>query len=368
MGNAGKTVAVGLSGGLDSAIAAWRLLQEGWHVVGLTMSIWDGTTPMADSDRTSCFGPGEVRHLQAAAAMAERLGIEHRVICLADEFRHKVLDDFRAEYLAGRTPNPCVQCNQFIKFGALLDVARAQGVEFDYFATGHYARVARDATSRRWQLLRGRDQSKDQSYFLSRLRQDQLQALLLPLGDLLKADVRIMAQDLGWQELAEREESQDFACGHYAALFQDADTAPGDVVTRDGTKLGHHRGIVHYTVGQRKGLGLGGGGTPWHVLEIDALRNRLVVGAKEDLYRHRLTAAEVNWVGLAEAPIDAFHCGVQIRQQHQAAAATVSLKADQLLVEFDEPQLAVTPGQIAVFYEGERVLASGVIADNRSTT
>ena len=360
MGNEGKTVAVGLSGGVDSTIAAWRLRQEGWHVLGLTMSIWDGTTRMADSQRTSCFGPGEVRHLQAAAAIAERLGIEHRVIRLADQFRHQVLDDFRAEYLAGRTPNPCVQCNQLIKFGALLDVARGQGVAFDYFATGHYARVARDEATGRWQLVRGRDRSKDQSYFLSRLRQDQLQALLLPLGDLLKADVRAAARELGWPELAEREESQDFACGHYAALFQDADTPPGDVVTHDGTWLGHHRGIIHYTIGQRKGLGLGGGGTPWHVVGIDALRNRVVVGTKEDLYQPRLAAADVNWVGLAGAE-DTFRCEVQIRQQHPAAPATVSPKADQLLVEFDEPQLAVTPGQIAVFYQDDNVLASGVI-------
>ena len=172
MSMAKKTVAVGLSGGVDSSVAAWLLKRDGWQVIGLTMSIWDGAVPMPDVGLSGCFGPGEVRDLAAAKEVADRIGIEHRVISLAEKYRETVLDYFRAEYLAGRTPNPCVRCNQRMKFGFLLEQARAQGLEFEKFATGHYARVGRDDASGRWQLLRGRDAGKDQSYFLSRLKRN----------------------------------------------------------------------------------------------------------------------------------------------------------------------------------------------------
>jgi len=174
----GKSVAMGLSGGVDSAVAAWRLLQDGWHVVGLTMSIWDGSVAMPDKGISGCFGPGEARDLDAAAAVARRLGIEHRVVRLAAEYRKTVLDYFREEYLAGRTPNPCVRCNQRMKFGFLLEAARSAGVEFDRFATGHYARVARNDATGRWDLRRGADRSKDQSYFLSRLTQKRVSPII----------------------------------------------------------------------------------------------------------------------------------------------------------------------------------------------
>jgi len=187
MGNRDKTVAMGLSGGVDSAVAAWRLRQDGWRVVGLTMSIWDGSVAIPDKGLAGCFGPGEARDLEAAAAVARRLGIEHRVVRLAAEYRQTVLDYFREEYLAGRTPNPCVRCNQRVKFGFLPEAARAAGVEFDRFATGHYARVAQHKATGRWELRRGADRSKDQSYFLSRLTQGQLAGVEFPLGGLTKA-------------------------------------------------------------------------------------------------------------------------------------------------------------------------------------
>ncbi len=356
-------MAIGLSGGVDSSVAAWKLKQDGWRVVGLTMSIWDGSVPIPDAGLSGCFGPGEARDLVAAKDAADRMGIEHRVIPLAAEYKRVVLDYFREEYLAGRTPNPCVRCNQRMKFGFLLEAARAQGVDFEKFATGHYARVQLDATSGRWQLLRGRDETKDQSYFLSRLKPDQLPGLVFPLGDLRKGEVKEMARELGWGDLAEKEESQDFIeCKDYSVLFREGDAEPGDFVTRGGAVLGRHKGILHYTIGQRKGLGLGGGGMPWHVLEIDAERNRVVVGPQEELQAPGLVAGDVNWVSVAALPEAELRCRVQIRQRHRAAAATVTAAGGgRLRVQFDEPQLSVTPGQIAVFYDGDAVLASGVI-------
>ncbi len=363
MNRQGKTVAVGLSGGVDSSVAAWRLKQEGWRVTGLTMSIWDGSVPIPDAGFSGCFGPGESRDLEAAKTMAQRIGIEHHVIPLAREYHQTVLAYFRQEYLAGRTPNPCVRCNQLMKFGFLLEAARARGLVFDRFATGHYARVKPDAQTGRWGLWRGRDRDKDQSYFLSRLRQDQLGMLQFPLGDLTKTEVKAIARQLGWDDLADREESQDFIeCKDYSVLFQPGDAQPGDFVTREGRVLGRHQGIFHYTIGQRKGLNLGGGGIPWYVVEIEAARNRVVVGPKEALYAGRLVATQLHRVGWAELPRQPIRCDVQIRQRHRAAPAVVEpAGADRLQAQFDDPQLSVTPGQMAVFYDGDLVLASGVI-------
>lgn len=358
-----KTVAVGLSGGVDSLVAAWLLKRDGWRVIGLTMSIWDGSVAIPDAGRSGCFGPGAARDLEAAKAAAERLGIEHRVVPLAEEFQRMVLDNFRGEYLAGRTPNPCVRCNQRMKFGFLPEAARAQGVAFDRFATGHYVRADRDVATGRWRLLRGRDRVKDQSYFLSRLKAEQLSGLLFPLGERTKAEVKAIAREQGWDGVAEKEESQDFIeCRDYSVLFREGDAKPGDFVTRDGTVVGRHRGILRYTVGQRKGLDLGGGGIPRYVVEIDAAGNRVLVGTREELFSRGLTAGDLNWLGLGRLPPGGLRCEVQIRQRHRAAAATVTAEADgRLRVRFDEPQLSVTPGQIAVLYDGEAVLASGVI-------
>ena len=357
-----KSVAVGLSGGVDSSVAAWLLKRDGWRVVGLTMSIWDGSVPIPDEGLSGCFGPGETRDLEAAKEIAARMGIEHRVIPLAEEYKKTVLAYFREEYLAGRTPNPCVRCNQRMKFGFLVEQARAQGVEFDKFATGHYARVRFDEASGRWQLLRGIDHGKDQSYFLSRLRQEQLSGLVFPLGELRKGEVKGIARELGWGDLAEKDESQDFIeCEDYAVLFRPGDAQPGDFVTRAGKVVGRHRGIIHYTIGQRKGLELGGGGTPCYVLEIDAEHNRVVVGPREALDSRGLVASDLNWVAQAGPPEEPLRCQVQIRQRHRAAPATVSAEGGRLKAVFDEPQLSVTPGQIAVFYDGEAALASGVI-------
>lgn len=360
------TVAVGMSGGVDSSVAAWILMQQGYRVIGLTMSIWDGTVAMPDEGISGCFGPGEVRDIEAAKAVANRLGIPHHVIPLAPEYAAEVLTYFREEYRAGRTPNPCVRCNRSMKFALLLERARAMGIAFDRFATGHYARVEQDAAGGRWLLRRAVDSAKDQSYFLSRLTQDQLAHVLFPLGALTKEKVKAMALEAGWSDIAGKAESQDFIeSRHYGVLFDERDSAPGPITDTADRVLGRHQGIVHYTVGQRKGLGIGGTGEPLYVTRIDACSNTVVVGGYQDLFSARLVAADLNWIGRPGFPGEPLRVTVKIRQQHREAAATLRpLERDGMSaaeITFDEPQMSVTPGQAAVFYEGDSVSGSGII-------
>lgn len=360
----GARIAVGLSGGIDSSMTAWLLKRQGFDVVGLTMQIWDGSIPLPDEGRSGCFGPGEGRDIEAAAAFAARLGIPHHVVPLAAEYRATVLDYFRAEYLAGRTPNPCVRCNRTMKFGFLLERARRLGTSFEFFATGHYARCAWSPERGRFVLLRSADASKDQTYFLSQLNQQQLGTLILPLGGLTKDAVRALAREAGFPELAEKPESQDFIeADDYGVLFGGDESKPGPMVDTAGRVVGQHRGIVHYTVGQRKGLGIGGAGEPYYVAALDAGANTVVVARRDALQGARLRAEGINWIAFDAPPAEPFRADCRIRQRHAGAPATVAaVAAGTADVTFDEPQFAVTPGQTAVFYEGDLVLGGGTIA------
>ena len=365
-GTVTKTVAVGMSGGIDSSVAAHLLQQQGYKVVGLTMQTWDGTVPLKPSGRPGCFGPGEDQDIEAARQVAGRLGIEHHVVNLAAEYKAEVLEYFRTEYLAGRTPNPCVRCNRQVKFGLLLERARAHGIAFEQFATGHYARVAYDEGRGRHLLMRGVDPKKDQSYFLSHLGQGQLAQLLFPLGGMQKDEVRRIATDLGWTDLLDKPESQDFIeCDSYEALFRPEDARPGPILDAEGRVVGQHEGIIHYTVGQRRGLKLGGSPHPLYVTGVSGADNSVRVGGKESLYGDTLIATNLNWIALAGPPASPLTALVKVRQQHQPAAARLtSVRADgQPAVEviFQEPQMAITPGQAVVFYEGDVVLGAGTI-------
>lgn len=358
------TVLIGLSGGVDSSIAAWLLKEEGWDVVGATMSIYDGSIPIPESERSGCFGPREALNIEAARKAAERIGIPHLRLNLAEAYRKNVIDYFRSEYLSGRTPNPCIHCNRTMKFGLLREEARRQGVSFDRFATGHYARVSFNPASQRYEIARGIDSTKDQSYFISHLSQEQLSDLILPLGGYRKVETQAIARKLGWTELLERSESQDFiACDDYSPLFRDKECPPGNFVNLEGKVLGRHRGIIHYTIGQRKGIGIGGG-IPFYVIKIDPQTHTVTLGGKEDLYARELTADQLNWVSMPQAPEAPLRVEAQIRQRHQAAPAElVRLESDpsKVRVRFDSPQISVTPGQIVVFYDGPTVLGAGTI-------
>ena len=300
------TVLIGLSGGIDSSVAAWLLKKEGWNVISATMRIYDGRIPIPETKRSGCFGPKEIYNIEAAKKAAERLDIPHYCINLADEYRQFVIDYFRNEYLAGHTPNPCVHCNQKMKFGFLQEYAAKQGLVFDKFATGHYARICLN-TNNRYSILRGKDNTKDQSYFISYLTQKQLAKLIFPLGDFFKSEIKQIAKGLNWLDLIERQESQDFiACDNYSALFDQSDSKPGYFINKEGKILGKHKGIIYYTIGQRKGIGIGGG-TPFYVININPQTNTITLGTKEDLYANSLTARDLNWVTLPACPDHTIH-------------------------------------------------------------
>lgn len=353
-----KRVAVGLSGGVDSSIAAALLKEEGYEVIGVSMLTFDDSMPVTESERHACYGPGEEEDVKSAASVCHKLGIPFHAIDLREEFRNHVINYFRHEYLEGRTPNPCIVCNHKLKFGFLLEKTKVMGIDFDFFATGHYAQIAE--SSGRFLLKRAADLSKDQTYFLYALTQEQLSHTLFPLGGYTKTKVREMALAFGL-ETANRPESQDFVSGmDYASLFSEEELKEGDIVDESGKVLGTHRGIIHYTVGQRKGLGISSD-RPLYVLRIDAQRNRIVVSDKENLISDGLIAADLNLIAVDQ--LEGPHkVKVKIRLQHEEVEATLlPHENSRAKIVFDEPQMSVTPGQSAVFYADDVVFGGGII-------
>lgn len=357
-----KTVALGMSGGIDSTMSALLLQEQGYRVIGLTMAIWDETIPIKESTKSGCFGPGEAEDIEAAKAAAQKLGIEHHVIHLKDEFKENVLSYFCNTYLDGRTPNPCVFCNQRMKFGLLPKVAAESGIEFDYFATGHYVGKTRDEQSGRWQLRKAIDPTKDQSYFLVFLSQEQLANTLFPLGMTRKEELRELAMRQGWEYLVKKKESQDFLeTDDYSVLFPGDTFSSGDIIDQTGKKVGTHEGLIHYTIGQRRNLGLSGMSEPYYVIEIDAKNNRIIVGPQNALFHNELVAGSVNWISVAGIT-EPSRLSAKIRLGHDAAACTVYPEGtDRVRIVFDEPQLSITPGQITAIYDGDILLGGGII-------
>jgi tRNA-uridine 2-sulfurtransferase len=350
------TVAVGMSGGVDSSVAALLLLQTGHEVSGVLMKLWPG--PEAPSPvKSACYGPDEAGDIRAAEGVCARLAIPLQVIDCSRVYEDLVLRYVREGYAAGTTPNPCVRCNQLIKFGLLPEAARASGLAFDRFATGHYARVGRDEPTGRFLLKRAVDAAKDQSYFLYRLSQAQLATTLFPLGELLKARVRAIAREAGLP-VHDRKESQDFYAGDLGDLVGPG-PGDGDIVDRDGRVLGRHRGVLHYTVGQRKGLGIASP-VPLYVIGIDAAYNRLIVGPESETLRRSAVIRDCVW-GPFEALAAPAEVLAKVRSGGRLVPATVSPLADGCRVDFAEPVSAVAPGQSAVFYEGDTVVGGGVI-------
>ena len=345
-------IAVGLSGGVDSAVAALLLKRAGHEVVGVTMKLWrEGR--YKGGDRDACFGPGEADDIAAARAFASAIGMEFRVFDCSEAYERAVLDYFRAERTAGRTPNPCVVCNRQLKFGLLPEMAARQ-IDFDRFATGHYARLV--AEGGRFAAARAADASKDQSYFLWNLEQGQLARAMFPLGEMTKADVRRIAREAGLP-MAEKPDSQDFYSGDANEIVGRKD-AEGRIVTLDGKTLGAHRGFWHYTVGQRQGLGIGGG-TPYYVVRVDPCRNEVVVGRRDEAVRREFAVRDINWQGAAptDAPVRGF---VKIRSSG-APSGPVTLERG--VVRAPDGLFGVAPGQSAVVYSADgTLLCGGIIA------
>jgi tRNA-specific 2-thiouridylase len=351
-------VAVGLSGGVDSSVAAALLKKDGHDVIGITMEIFDGNVAVKESHKHACYGPSEKEDIEKASSVCRKLGIPFHVIDLRAEYRRCVLEYFRDEYLEGKTPNPCVVCNKKLKFGFLLEKARKAGIRFEAFATGHYAAIAE--IGGRHLLKRALDRSKDQTYFLYTLTPEDLSRTLFPLGDVTKEQVREMARSIGL-DTADDPESQDFiAGGDYAALFTKDEIKEGEIVDQNGDILGKHRGIVHYTIGQRRGLGIAAS-QPLYVVKIDAETNRIMVGDREKSFSKGLIATDLNLLTLVKLDRP-YKVKAKIRLNHSETAATVfPLEGGKVKVLFEAPQMSVTPGQSAVFYTDDIVFGGGII-------
>ncbi len=358
-----ERVVIGMSGGVDSSAAAALLLEQGFDVVGITLKLWPQDCVSRAEDK--CCGPQAVAD---ARAVAHRLGIPFYLVDEAEDFQREVVQYFADEYRAGRTPNPCVMCNEKLKFGTLLRRAKSLGA--DKVATGHYARVERDPATGRYLLKRGKDLRKDQSYFLFSLRQEQLARTCFPLGELTKADTRDIARESALKT-ADKEESMEICFvpdNDYGRFLQQAKLVEkhrGEIVDLTGKVLGHHDGIEFFTIGQRRGIGIAAA-KPLYVLDLDAVRNRVVVGDEADLERDSLVAERCNWI-FSEEPPSEIEALVKIRYNHAGTRATIrSGPGGTAVVRFHEPQRAITPGQACVFYDGEVVLGGGWISRSRA--
>ncbi len=352
-----ETVCAAMSGGVDSSVAAFLLQEAGMTVFGATMKLYRPQN--AEEDRNALRSEQDIAD---ARSVCGRLGISHRIYDFGTLFHETVIQNFAAEYAAGRTPNPCVLCNKVLKFGALFDAARADGA--DSVATGHYARVERDACGR-YLLKRAADADKDQSYVLWRLNQAQLARTRFPLGCLTKKDVRDIAEQENFTT-AHKSDSQDICFipdGNYVAFLTDVlhlPNPPGDYVDEDGHVLGQHHGILHYTVGQRKGLGIALG-APMFVCSKDAVSGRVVLTANDRLYASNVRLSGLNLIAAdrLDAPV---RCCAKLRYRHPAAPATLLQTGEETAVlTFDQPQRAPAPGQSAVFYDGDTVIGGGFI-------
>jgi len=355
-------VLVGMSGGIDSSVAAYLLKQQGHKVCGVTMTIWNGRTDLpAPKHTNSCYSPEKKEDIEKIKVIADKIGIPHVVIDLSKLYERVVLKNFQDEYLNGHTPNPCIWCNAKIKFGAMVEYSREQGLSFDKFATGHYARIV--CRDNRFCIKRAVDPKKDQSYFLYRLSQTQLASTLFPLGDMLKNEVRKIDISQGFHS-ADQDESQDFYGGDYTDLL-DVKNEEGNIVTTEGKVVGHHEGVWHYTIGQRKGLGVAAP-RPLYVLALKPATNEVVVGYEEETIQHVVTAGQLAW-GAVDHLEDELPVEAKIRSTGFPLDALARQNEDgTITAKFSSAVKAATNGQSLVLYDSEgRILCGGIITSSK---
>ena len=350
-------ILVGLSGGVDSTVTALLLKEQGHEVIGATMSIWgNDENKLKAGDSRGCYGPDELKNIETAKNLAKTLDIPYHVIDCTQKYEEIVLKNFRTEYVEGRTPNPCVLCNANVKFGAFpINAKLDNGIEFDKFATGHYARIVEE--NGRFLLKRGIAPKKDQSYFLYRLTPEQLKYIMFPLGEYTKEEIRQLAKERGL-EVADKPDSQDFYGGDYNELLG-LEPKPGKFVSHDGKILGQHKGIWNYTVGQRKGIGISST-EPLYVLELRSETNEVVIGPADKTFKKSLIAVNLNWIAIDELGEER-RAQAKIRSTQQPVDVTLIPQGKNVKVVFDDMQKSIALGQSAVFYEGDTVLGGGLI-------
>lgn len=359
-------ILVGMSGGVDSSVTALLLKEQGHDVIGATMKIWSdekherlAPSVKTNSCKDACYGPNEKEDIEEARKIAEKIGIPFYVFDCSKEYEKIVLDNFKNEYLSGRTPNPCIRCNSLIKFDVLPFMAKKSGLEFDKFATGHYSRVCFNEKTNRYMLKKGINPKKDQSYFLYKLRQDQLANITMPLGEFEKDEIREIAKKHNLK-VHDKPDSQDFYSGDYNELLE-VKPKIGNIVDKNGKILGTHEGIWNYTIGQRKGLGIAHT-SPLYVIDLKNDKNEVVVGEADDTFNQGLIATEINWVSI-EGLSNEVKATAKVRSTQIPVDVILKPQNENIIVEFDDPQKSLTKGQSVVFYDGDILLGGGIIDD-----
>ena len=351
-----KKVVIGMSGGVDSSVAAYLLKEQGYDVIGVTMQIWQEDKDYTEREGGCC----SLSAVDDARRVANKIGIPFYVMNFRDSFKEKVIDYFVQEYIDGKTPNPCIACNKHLKFDELL--RKAQGIGADYVATGHYAKIEQDENGR-YQLIRSDDDRKDQTYALYNFTQEQLAHTLMPCGGYTKDKIREIAKEIGLSVYNKKDSEEicfipDNNHGRYISEARPLEVVPGNFVDKNGNVLGQHKGIVYYTIGQRKGLGIALG-RPVFVTDINPRTNEVVLGPEEDIFKTDLVAKDVNFIAFdkLEEPVT-----VEAKVRYSGKAVISPLKDGKVKVSFKEKQRAITKGQSVVFYQGNKVVGGGVIA------